>query len=359
MDTSKKVVRGTFVFIWTVILLAVLYTPLLLEQEAPYSAITIFCWPDAFDGEVLEQFERETGIKVFLRFYESNEELLVKVRATKGEGYDLIMPSDYAVAQLIKEDLVQKIDKEQVHFFSRLEPFLTGHYYDPNNDYSLPFEWGIYGIGVDKNAFKDHVIPASWSLIFPRQGLEKHLVMVDDPREAVSLAANYLFGQDAYLGTSQIDAIQKLLIRQRPYVQAYTSLRPDYFLATQNASVVVCPATYVARAIRKYADVDFIIPQEGTFITIENLALPISSKKSELAYKFLNFIYRSEIMLKNYEAFIQFPTTSDALQLASAIDQPYNMPLKIAVASVKKISFFRHDIADSMLNTIWIAVKTA
>jgi spermidine/putrescine transport system substrate-binding protein len=94
----------------------------------------------------LERFERETGIRLHVSYYETNEELFSKLRATKGEGYDLVIPSDYVVELMIKEGLLQKIDRTKVHAWSELDPKLLSLYFDPHNDYTIPYFWAVYGL---------------------------------------------------------------------------------------------------------------------------------------------------------------------------------------------------------------------
>ena len=107
------------------------------------------------DPGVIADFEKETGIKVNLNYYSSNEELIVKLKATKGEGYDLIIPSDYAVKSLSKKNSSKTIDRSKSAFWNEINPALIGHFFDPENQFSIPFEWEIYGFGIDKEYFKD------------------------------------------------------------------------------------------------------------------------------------------------------------------------------------------------------------
>ncbi len=96
--------------------------PLLAQMEWSSSyepnSINVFAWGDILDPAVIADFEKETGIKVNLNYYSSNEELIVKLKATRGEGYDLIIPSDYAVKILIKEDLLKPIDQKPPRFLA-------------------------------------------------------------------------------------------------------------------------------------------------------------------------------------------------------------------------------------------------
>ena len=128
----------------------------------------------------LTEFEKETGIKVNLSFYASNEELQVKMKATGGEGYDLIMPSDYAVSILMKEDLIQPLDHSKIDFWDSLYPVLLNQKFDPGNRYSIPFEWEVFGFGFDSDFFKDRSPPNTWRAIFDPDYIDYQIAMKND-----------------------------------------------------------------------------------------------------------------------------------------------------------------------------------
>ena len=107
-----------------------------LKYDRP--TIHIFSWPETLSAKTIKRFEERTGIKVVRHYYTSNEELLVKIKATNSKGYDLIIPSDYAVKKLIANDFLQPIDYSQLTFTENINPRLMHHSYDPENTYSVP-----------------------------------------------------------------------------------------------------------------------------------------------------------------------------------------------------------------------------
>ena len=144
------VTRITIFLLWLAIVGFILIIPRIRFVE--HNALSVFAWPGVFSEEQIKRFEQETGIKVYLSSYASNEELLVKLRATRGHGYDLVMPSDYAVKKLIDEGLLKKIDKQKLNFVQALNPVLMGHSFDPNNDYALPYVWELYLMGMSRRS---------------------------------------------------------------------------------------------------------------------------------------------------------------------------------------------------------------
>jgi len=106
-------------------------------------------WTEYVPPGLLEQFTKETGIKVIYSTYESNESMYAKLKTWKDGAYDLVVPSTYFVAKMRNEGMLQKIDKTQLSNFKNLDPNLLNKPFDPNNDYSIPYIWGATAIGIN------------------------------------------------------------------------------------------------------------------------------------------------------------------------------------------------------------------
>src|SRR5579862_2689324 len=155
--------RSLVVFFWIALIFGILYWPKNMFFREKKS-INVFAWGDILDDSVVAEFEKTSGIKVNLNFYASNEEMIIKLKATGGEGYDLIVPSDYSVEILRKENLLKKLDKTKLNFLDNLNPHLLNLFFDPGNLYSVPFEWELYVLGIDKDFFQDKPLYPSWKM---------------------------------------------------------------------------------------------------------------------------------------------------------------------------------------------------
>jgi spermidine/putrescine transport system substrate-binding protein len=317
--------------------------------------LSICTWGDVFDPALIDIFEKETGIKVNLSYYTSNEELLLMLKTTRGTSCDLVVPSDYAVDVLRKRGLLKKLDWSHLPAKERFNTYLLDHYFDPHNEYSVPFIWEIHGLGIDKDVVSTETVP-SWGMLFDASH-DVRRVMTNDPLDAFSIAAQYLFGTITYdLTCDQVARIQELLTNQRKNIEAYSSLRSDYFLVTKNFSVVVAPSSFILRSMQQYSFVDFVVPREGGFMVIENLALLASSKKDDLAYIFINFLFRKEILKEHFKKFFYFPPTTDVLSRSDLNEKMYE--LITSSETFKRLAFFRHVIPENYLYTLWVQVKT-
>ncbi len=354
---KKLFIRSGIVLFWVTLICSALYFPKWEVVSHEPNTINIFAWGDILDPAVITEFEQETGINVHLNYYSSNEELIVKLKATGGEGYDLIIPSDYAVNVLIQEKLLKEVDKEKLDFWKFLNPNLVGHFFDPDNRYSIPFEWELFGFGIDKDYFKNKPLDPSWKMIFDPNTIDYKITMINDPIEAVGFAGFYLYGPTTSLDPSQASEVRDLLVEQKKWVEAYANFRGDYFLATKNCAVAVASSSYIWRTMRLFDFVGFVVPKEGSFITIENLCIPKPSTKEDLVYRFINYLYRPESVASHYHTYGFFPSTTNALELMN-MDPLAESLFKASQEDFSKYHFLENILPQQETRDIWVDVKS-
>lgn len=315
---KQSAIRIFMVIFWIGAILSSLYFFDYLFSSLSKRSINVLVWSGMLDSNYIAKFEKETNIRVNLSYFENNEELIVKLRATKGKGYDLIVPSDYAISILKEDNLLKKLDKSKLNFLDNLNPVLLNHYFDEHNEYSIPAEWAVFGLGIDKssagrapkNSYSDI---NSWELIFNPKTIKSKIVMSNDYLVSIPLAAIYLFKSLKNIDTYKLVEIKNLLLQQKPFVEAYTDSRPDYYVITNNVPIAVASSSYMIRSMREYPNLDFIIPKEGTLVTIESYAIPQASNKDDLVYEFLNFMFRPETVKHHFEKLGIFPTIKNVL----------------------------------------------
>lgn len=344
------------VLFWFAVILGMLYVPRLAIFPRA-KTLNILSWGGIFDPATLADFTAATGIKVNVSFFSTNEELLVYLRTTQGRGYDLVVPSDYAVKQLRDEKLLKKIDKSRLTFLDSLNPNLLGYSFDVHNDYSLPYMVEVFGLSYDKEFFKGTLNPSSWDWIFRPHGFK--IVMVNDPVEAVVLAAHYLYRPvPQSLSSQQITEVKDLLIAQRQWIEAYSDFRPDYFLLTKNCPLVVTAYSSYLRARQQSSDIGFAIPEEGTFMSIENISISAATHEDDAVYDFINYMYKADVLKHHFTTRSSVPATKDMLtelpvdkEISTILTQPRD-------AFIKNVMFFAPIMPERKLHKLWIAVKS-
>lgn len=357
ISIKRLAVRVGIVMLWLLVMALVLLMPRVNMLEK--NSITVFTWSGVFSQDYIKKFEQETGIKVYVSYYTSNEELLIKLRATRGRGYDLVIPSDYAVKKLLDEGLLKKLDHSKLNFIQNLNPLLLGHSFDPSNAYAVPFVWELYLVGITEDFVRKHTMPTNtWDLIFKPQnfGSDYRLIMVNDPVEAILAAAYFLFGKVETLTNEQIDQVQRLLIQQSAWVEGYSNVRSDYYLGTHNAQSALAQSAELWRALRDYKGIDFVVPQE-TFITIEHCAIPVASTKDDLVYTFLNYFYTQESFKHHFELLRSCPARLDVIASLDATEQQKEI-MYSSPEAFKSYHFIRDIISEQRKHDLWITLKS-
>lgn len=357
MNLRKFFIRFSLIFLWLLLIFGILYLPHWQVLPFQEKSLNVFAWGSSLDGDVLAAFEKETGIKVNLTNYSSNEELLIKMRATQGNDYDLIMPSDYAVDLLIKEELIKPIDRSQLKFWHDLNPVLLAHPFDPENRFSIPFQFEVYGLGVNRNFFKDRPFLPSWRSIYDPTVVDYKIAVNNDPVESILFASSYLYGKTDSITEKEFDGIRDLLVQQREWVEAYSNLRADYFIATDNCPIVLSISSLVKRARALFPYIDFVIPEEGTFVTIENLCMSRATTKEKYIYQLLNYIYTKESYIKHYESFWLFPPLLSPIDELDLEDFQLRL-LRISREEFEKFHFFKKTLPQQKILDLWVDVKS-
>ncbi len=330
-----------------------LLAPQYIKKFFPQKSINVLAWPAVIDSSEFEKFERETGIKVYLTYFEDYEELIVKMNSGPGD-YDLIMTSDYAVQTLLKNNVVKPIDKTKLTFWNDLYKPLLNLYCDPDNKHTIPFAWEIYGIGINKDYFKGIKPTPSWSILFEKGQSPTNVGMLDDVREVISVAALYLFGKDhdKKLTHDEINQIKQLLIKQKPWVAMYNDLSTDYLLISDTSAVVMGLSSDIYQAMREYDNIDFIIPREGGFILVDHFVIPATCTNDDLVYQFLNFLYRPDVMSVYASRYYFFPVRTGVMG-----KKDHHM-IRPTESLLSQLSFFNYQIPQEAVRSVWIALKS-
>lgn len=348
---------------WVIVIVGSFFVSQLPWPWQKERTLNILTWTGILDEKTIADFSRKTGMVLNVSYYTTNEELLSALKAGKSADYDLVVPSDYAVKILRDENLLKPIKKNRLTFINTINPLFLGYDFDPDNEYSLPYMWEIFGLGFSKHFF-GQLLPDSWKWIFQDPKTFK-IVMVNDSVEAVNLAAFYLYRFPdrplPLLNDQQTENVRQLLIKQKEWVEAYTDFRPDYFLLSKDCPLVVTQFSNVLRGRKLSDDVGFKIPKEGTFISIENFAIPAGVRDEDAVYEFLNYLYTPAVMNHHFDELSSLPTTH------ILHDLDFDEELKKAILSLlgqsreefkKQVLFFTPILSEKVLHQVWVDVKS-
>lgn len=347
------------------LLAAFLYVSLVKDYFFPAQELYVYTFVDMLHPKSIAAFEQAHNVKVVLRYFESNEELLAKFMINRGVGYDVIITSDYMVEFLSKDNLLHKLDHAQLPVRHELDERLLGKYYDVENEFSLPFSWIPYGIIFHKGLFAQQPETISLSLLFddPKtrsQGVLKpyRICMADDSREAISLASLYLFGDVAFWTEERLRKIEALLINQKRWVESYVNQDLAYPLFSGLIKVAMAPLFAAYKVLKTSQDFSFMLPEEGSVYSIENLAISRSCKRVDLAHKFINFMLSRQEAARMSNRCGMHPSNKTAYTLLrpNIVNNKHTFPDNETFA---KLHLLSNDVPLKAFEEVWLAVKSS
>ncbi len=248
--------------------------------------LNLYGWSDYVPQKMLDDFTTKFGIKVNYDTYSSNEEMLAKLQAG-ASGYDLVIPSDYTVQIMIKQDMLEPIDQAQIPNFANLDPQFTNKSYDPGNKYTIPYQWGTTALAYDKT--KVPFEPKSWADLWDPKFKGK-LVMLDDEREVPGMVLQMLGFDKNSTDPAQLDQAKAKLIALKPNILLFNSDDPETSLITGETWAGLVYNGNAALAKQQDPNIEYICPTEGCGLWFDNLAVPKGAPHADAAMAFLNFV---------------------------------------------------------------------
>ncbi|GIL18026.1 MAG: spermidine/putrescine ABC transporter substrate-binding protein [Oligoflexia bacterium] len=254
--------------------------------------VNLAIWGNYITPEIQKKFETETGIKIRISNYSSNEELLAKVQAGAG-GIDLAVPSDYMVEIMIKAGLLSPIDKSKITNMINLSPEWMGRTHDPENKYSLPYSWTTTGIAVVKDLAKSDV--KSWKDFFTNPNLAGKISMLDDVREATGAALKM---NGFSLNTKSADELKKAeaaLTQMKPRLKMFKSDMVDALVNKEIAAGMAYSSDALQAIAKKPGQIEFFLPEEGGSVALDSLVILKNAKNLQEAHELMNFMLSPEV----------------------------------------------------------------
>lgn len=337
-----------------------------LDLRAEYShefegtTLTVYNWGEYIsDGsedsiDVNKEFEKLTGIKVNYLTFESNETMYSQVKSG-GVNYDIIIPSDYMIERLINEDMLAEIDTSSLSNYDLIDEQYKNIYFDPNNEYTVPYNVGMIGIIYNGAKIKD--IENSWMVLWDKKYKDMTLNF-NNPRDAF-MTAQMILGID--LNTekkSDWDKAAELLKDGKPNLQAYVMDEVYGKMETGEAYIAPYYAGDYLTMAETNPDLKFFYPKEGTNIFIDSACILKNAQNKEAAMMYLNFLLEPDIATANAE-YIGYASPNTAVIENEDYYYYGNEILYPAEADMPKVQYY-HDIDDEIrtyYETLWIDVK--
>ena len=259
--------------------------------------ISVYNWGDYIDADVIDIFEAETGIKVIYETYETNEDMYAKI-AMGGSSYDVIVPSDYMIERMIREELLQPINWNNVPNVKNIDPRFTHESYDPDFAYSVPYTWGTMGLLYNTETVLE--APDSWDILLDEE-YKMDMFMLNAPRDTTAIALVMAGHELNSTDPADLADAKKLLIDQKPLVLAYVVDEVKDKMIAGEASVALVWSGDATYCMSESDELNYVVPKEGSNIFYDSLCIPRNARNVSGAEKFIDFMCRADIAAMNYD----------------------------------------------------------
>jgi len=313
----------------------------------------IYNWTEYTPPELIAKFEKESGIKVSVDTYDSNETLLAKLQAG-ATGYDIVVPSQNFVPIMISEGLIQKVGVSKLANFKNMKKRWKFPEWDPEHEYTGPWQWGTTSFSYNSELYSGKGTSLK-EFFEPSDEVMGRLSVFQTPDEVISLANIYLGIPFCSEDGKQMQKIQDMLVKQKEYVVAYNSETMSDLLASGEAMITNHWSGYSRLGRLTGAPIVYAYPKEGVIGWFDSMVVPTSAKNVENAKKFMNFMMDPVNMamltenqgygdaVKGTEAYY-----SDELKSAPEINPPSDLNVVFAPTCSPK--------AQSLIDRVWTKV---
>ncbi|WP_300379485.1 spermidine/putrescine ABC transporter substrate-binding protein [Clostridium sp.] len=243
---------------------------------------------------VIEEFEEKYNVKVNYKTFDEMESMYIEVSSGK-INYDAVLVSDYMADRMIKENLLQKINKDNIPNLSQMSKSDMGQPYDPNNDYTVPYMNGTVGLVYNKDMVKEPI--DSWNIMWDKK-YEKEIFVLSAQRDAIGMALKKLGYSLNTTSEKELEEAKKALMEQKPLVLKYGADEVKDLMTSGEAAIAMIWSGEGLTLADENDNLEYIIPKEGANYWLDSFAIPTNAKNKEMAEKFINFVSDKEQALK-------------------------------------------------------------
>ncbi len=330
------------------------------KMEVTSKELNMFVWAEYFPEDLVECFEKVYGIDVNRDEYASNEEMYAKISAG-GSNYDIIQPTDYMVQLMIRQELIQKLDTSKLTILGNFNPSYLNLTFDPNNDYTLPYQTGTYGIAIDTDTIKE--LPTKWDDLW-RPEFAGRMVFLDDMRATIGLTLITLGYDVNTKDEKQLNEAKEKLAKLVAGIKLFDSDSPKSALIAGDVDLGMIWTGEAELARREKASIQYIYPTEGTIVWLDNYAIPAGASHLDAVYAWFNYTLQADLFWLMLQDFPYTNPNQAALEYAK-VNQPelYKTYMDSTITNTPKEvldkASYIQDVGDAapLYDRIWTEVK--
>jgi putrescine transport system substrate-binding protein len=300
--------------------------------------LNLYIWSDYLASNTLQNFEKQTGIKVHAAYFDTNETLETKLLAGSS-GFDIVVPTASYFERQIKAGAFLSLDKSKLPNLKNMDPQLMAKValHDPDNRHGVIYLWGTNGIGYNEKMVKALMPDApldSWRLVFDPAVASKlakcGISLLDSPAEMLRAVYSYMGKNPNSQGADDLAQAEAVLIKIRPYIRNFSS--SEYIEALANGDLCisvgyngdVMQARDRSREANKGIEIKYSVPKEGSILWFDMLAIPKDAPDPESAYAFMNYMMTPQVIadVSNFKRYANANAASQPLVLPAVKDDP-------------------------------------
>lgn len=308
--------------------------------------------------DVNGEFEKLTGIKVNYTNYATNEELYAKLKGG-GTTYDVIIPSDYMISKMIKEELIQPLNMDNIPNFRYIMDNYRNLAYDPENAYSVPYTWGTVGIIYNAEQIDTPKEEIDWDILWDEK-YKDQILMFDNPRDAFAVSELLLGYSLNTENPSELKAAAEKLKEQKDVVQAYVMDEVFDKMAAGEALLAPYYAGDALTILEDNEDLDFVVPKSGTNLFVDAMCIPSSAKQKEAAEMYINFMCEPDIAFANIDYICYSTPHSGAYEMLDdeVRESHVSYPDSQFIADKTTVFINLSDEANDLMKDLWTEMKS-
>jgi putrescine transport system substrate-binding protein len=336
--------------------------------------VNVYNWSDYIEPTLIEDFTKETGIKVRYDTFDSNDTLETKLLAGKS-GYDVVVPTGFFLERQIKAGVFQKLDKSKLPNLVNIWPEIAQRLaiHDPGNLYAVNYMWGTTGIGYNVQKARE-ILGAdakidSWDIVFKPESLAKFkscgVYLLDSSDDILPAALKYIGFDPNSRNEAELQKAADLVGKVRPSVRKFHSSEYLNALASGEICFAVGFSGDVKQAQKRAAEakngveVAYAIPREGAQLWFDNLAIPRDAKNVAEAHAFINYLQKPDVAAKNSNliSYANGNLASQKLIDKEVLDDRTIYPDEATMSRLYTIKVY-DTATQRLMNRLWTRIKT-
>jgi spermidine/putrescine-binding protein len=330
------------------------------KMEVTAKELNLFAWTEYIPQDMTDCFEAIYGVKVNRDEYSSNEELYAKLSAG-GASYDLVQPTDYIVELMVRQNLLQKLDKSKLPIMADFNPSYLALPFDPSNDYTMPYQAGTYGIVINKDKVKN--MPTKWADLWKPE-YAGHMIFLDDSRATIGLTLLTLGYDMNTKDQKQLDEAKAKLAELAKGIKIFDSDSPKSALIAGDVDLGMTWTGEAVLAQREVPSIDYIYPSDGMIAWQDNYAIPTEAPHLDAAYAWLNYTLQGDVFWLMLRDFPYTNPNNAALDYAKSSQpeiykQYMDSPITNTPVDLLKSAHHIQDVGDAapIYDRIWTEIK--